>query len=787
MNMKNIKIPWRRLIIAAAAVAALVLGGVMGVFYAQSDDLPWIDSIKDYKPSQATIVYSDDDEVLGRFSLEKGVPVPLNKIPKYLKDGVVAVEDARFYKHHGIDYQGMTRAFWVDVFSMSFKEGGSTITQQVAKNLFLSSEKSIKRKLKEVLLAIKMEKQLSKDEILDLYLNRIYFGHGVYGVEMASRTYFGKHVSDLSLAECALLAGLPKAPSQYSPYVNFNKAKTRQYIVLDRMVDEHSITKEEMLKAYGIPLQLRSLKNRMELAPHLMEQIRVYLEESYGEKEVYNGGLRVHTTINSQWQRTAVDALQEGLRAVDKRQGYRGPIGHKDPEKSKVIGLAGEILAPAAVKPGEIVTGTVLEVNPGFAIVEARGLRGQISLADMAWAGKRLSLDGGKVVRNSPVKKAADVLAVGDVVSVRIRKVDMAAKKAVLGLEQEPLVEGALVAIESSTGYVRAMVGGYDFTKSEFNHAIQARRQPGSAFKPFIYAAAMEHGHSPASIIDDAPITFDENLPRSWKPENYDRKFYGPTTLREALAFSRNIPTIKLLKEVGVGRVTEFAQKTGIKGPFQHDLTLALGSFSASPLELTSAYSVFAAKGVRSEPMYIKYIANAEGETLENHSPSYDSVIDPGTCYLVTSMMQDVIRYGTGRRASAMGRPLAGKTGTTNNSVDTWFVGFSPTLTAGVWVGFDNNRPLGRETGASAALPVWMRFMTRALSDIPVDEFVVPDNVVPVRVDTATGAVSDEGAGDPGSSTVMEYFRRGSEPRLNIPEAAVMGKLRHILQEGEAD
>lgn len=785
--MKNINIPWRRLLIVAAAVAALVLGGGLGIFYAQSDDLPWIDSIKDYKPSQATVVYSDDDEVLGRFSLEKGSPVPLKKIPKSLKDGVVAVEDARFYRHHGIDYQGMTRAFWVDVFSMSFKEGGSTITQQVAKNLFLSSEKSIKRKVKEVLLAVKMEKQLTKYEILDLYLNRIYFGHGVYGVEMAARTYFGKHVSELSLAECALLAGLPKAPSQYSPYVNFNRAKARQYIVLGRMVDEHFITKEEMLQAYRVPLQLRSLKNRMELAPHLMEQIRVYLEDNYGEKEVYNGGLRVHTTINAKWQRTAVDALQEGLRAVDKRQGYRGPIGHQDPQKHKVKGLAGEILAPAAVRPGEVVTGTVLEVEPKFAVVEARGLRGQISLSDMAWAGKRLSLDGSKVVRNGPVKKAADVLAVGDIVSVRIRKVDMAAKKAVLSLEQEPIVEGALVAIESSTGYVRAMVGGYDFTKSEYNHAVQARRQPGSAFKPFIYAAAMEHGYSPASVIDDAPITFDENLPRSWKPENYDHKFYGSTTLREALAFSRNIPTIKLLQEVGVGRVIEFVQKTGIKGPFQHDLTLALGSFSASPLELTSAYSVFAAKGVRSEPLFIKYVANAEGETLENHSPSYDDAIDPATCYLATSMMQDVIRYGTGRRASAMGRPLAGKTGTTNNSVDTWFVGFSPTLTAGVWVGFDNNRPMGRETGASAALPVWMRFMERALADIPVDDFVVPDNVVPLMVDAATGAVSDEGAGDPGSSAVLEYFRRGTEPRLNLPEVSAMGRLRHLLQEGEAD
>jgi len=772
----------------AAIVASLTFGGGLGVFYAHSDDLPWIDSIKDYKPSQATIVYSDDDRVLGRFTLEKGVPVPLAKIPKFLKDGIVAVEDARFYSHHGIDIQGITRAFWVDVFSMSLKEGGSTITQQVAKNLFLTPEKSIKRKVKEMMLAIKMEKQLTKEEILDLYLNRIYFGHGVYGVEMAARTYFGKHVSELSLAECALLAGLPKAPSQYSPYVNYNKAKARQYIVLNRMVDEHFIKKEEMLEAYQTPLQLKSLKNRMELAPHLMEQIRIHLEENYGEKEVYNGGLRVHTTINAQWQRAAVDALQEGLRSVDKRQGYRGPIDQKDPEKSKVIGLAGEILAPAAVKPGEIVTGTVIEVKTGFAMVEARGLKGQIRLADMAWAGKRLSTDGGKVLRNAPVRNAADVLTVGDVIAVRIKTVDLVKKKASFSLEQDPLVEGALVAIEPSTGYVRAMVGGYDFAKSEFNHAVQARRQPGSAFKPFIYAAALEHGYSPASVIDDSPITFDENLPRTWKPENYDHKFYGPTTLRESLAYSRNIPTVKLLKEVGVGKVTDFAKKVGIQGPFQRDLTLALGSFSASPLELTSAFAVFAAKGTRSTPIFIKYIANEEGETLENNSPTYEAAVDPATCYLATSMMQDVVRYGTGRGASALGRPLAGKTGTTNNSVDAWFLGFSPTLAAGVWVGFDNNRPMGKESGASAALPIWTRFMGRALQDIPVDDFPMPDSVVSVKINPATGGVGIEDvASEPGVAFDIEYFRRGDEPKLNLPDASAIGKLRKLMQSEEAD
>lgn len=780
MVLKKNKFTWQRALVILAAVVAISVGGGLGAMYAHSEDLPWIDSIKDYKPTQATVVYSDDDQVLGKFSLDKGVPVPLKKMPKHLKDAIVAVEDARFFKHKGIDYQGLTRAFWTDVWHMSFKEGGSTITQQVAKNLFLTPEKSIKRKIREAMLAIKMEEQLSKEEILELYLNRIYFGHGVYGVEMAARTYFGKHVSELSLAECAIIAGLPKAPSQYSPYVNFNKARTRQYIVLDRMVDERFLKKEEAMAAYQMPLKLQSLKNRMELAPHLMEQIRVYLEQQYGEKEVYNGGMRVHTTINAGFQRAAVEALQDGLRAVDKRQGYRGPIDRRDPAKSKVKGLAGEMLAPAAVYPGEIVTGTVLEVYPTHAVVDGRGLKGRISLADMSWAGKQLSVDGGKVRRNKPLKSAADVLAVGDVIEVRIKTVNMAKKEAVFSLEQEPLVEGAVVAIEPSTGYIRAMVGGYDFGKSEYNHAVQARRQPGSAFKPFIYAAAMEKGLSPSSVIDDSPITFDENLPKTWKPENYDHKFYGPTTLREALAYSRNVPTIKLLQQVGVGNVMELAKKTGIQGPFQRDLTLALGSFSVSPLELTSAYAVFAAKGVRSEPMSIKYITNADGETLENHPPTYDQALSPATVYLATSMMQDVARYGTGRGAAALGRPVAGKTGTTNNSVDAWFMGFVPGLAAGVWVGFDNNHPMGRETGASAALPVWMRFMSRALVNMPVEEFVVPDDIVKVKIDTESGRVSESD----GPSVVIEYFRSGSEPRDIVQGASAIGQLHRIMADG---
>jgi penicillin-binding protein 1A len=739
---------------------SILFGGIAGGYIAVSRSIPSIEELKKYNPSGGTKIYSDDDVLIGELKIEKGIFVPIDSIPKNMVNALVAVEDSRFWTHKGIDYIGIARALTTDIIHASFREGGSTITQQLAKVVFLSPEKTIKRKLMEVTLAMKIEKSLTKKEILELYLNKVYFGHGAYGVEMASRKYFGKSAKQLNLAEASLIAGLVKAPSSYSPFNNLTKAKERQFTVLSRMEDEGYISRKEKENTYRQPLNLSSLKKSSEVNGYFTEYVRKYLEDKYGEDTVYRSGLKVYTTLNRGMQGAAVNAVQAGIRDVDKRRGWRGPIEHRkdidiDSElKSK------ELSTTVAVSPGDIYSGVVLKVNAKEALIKTRGVIGRLSLNDAKWASKVLDSKQGtaKIIKNFGL---TSILKPGDMVKVSIKSIQKQTLQ--LSLEQDPEVEGALVAIEPYTGFIRAMVGGYDFSKSDFNRVLFAKRQPGSSFKPIIYAAAMDNGFTPASIIVDEPITYPGGTGKEWSPENADHKFYGPTRLREALTYSRNVVTVRLVEAIGIDALTNFTRSVGFYGDMPRNLSVALGSFSITPLELAMAYNVFASSGMKTNPVYIKYVSDRQGRIVESCEPNPEEVISPQTAFLITSMMEDVVRYGTGWRARALGRPVAGKTGTTNDYKDAWFVGYTPDLVASVWVGFDNLKSLGaQETGARAASPIWVSFMNNALKGEP-EKFSSPEGIVSYFIDPATGLLSRDDSG------LKEYFKEGTQPSQLAP------------------
>lgn len=725
-------------------------------------DIPSIDSLREYQPIVGTRVYSYDNRLIGEFYVEKRILVPLKRIPRELFQSILAVEDARFYDHRGIDLLGIIRAFLTNIESFRIRQGASTITQQLTRLLFLSPEKSYKRKIREAALAMKIEKLLTKDEILELYLNQIYFGHGAYGVQAASKTYFGKDVEDITLSEGAFLAGLLKAPNDYSPYYHPERAKRRQGIVLKRMLKEGFITKEQFQKAYKQNLYFNRLKKKEAIAPYFLEYIRQYLASRYGDDRLYKGGLKVYTTLNIEMQKTANKAVQNGLRDIDKRQGFRGPIDHKDVED---ILKGSEKITPyniSDLKEEDIVDGIVLDVDSKRAVVMAGEIKGKIFKKDMLWAAKRLKgpdLKDAEIIKNA---KPSDILKAGDIVKVGIKSIDKNKKEALFTLEQEPLIEGALISLDPYTGFIKAMVGGYDYGRSEFNRAVFARRQPGSAFKPLVYASAIEKGFTPATTIIDSPLIYTDTVTEKvWKPENYEEKFYGPIMLREALIHSRNVATVKLLEKLGINNVIAFAKKIGIKSPLAKDLSLGLGSSSLGVLELTSAYGVFANQGVRVEPVAILSVKDLSGNVLESHQPEIKAVVSKETSYIITNILEDVIQRGTGRKARVLKRALAGKTGTTNNFTDAWFVGFAPNIATGVWVGFDDRRSLGdRESGARAALPIWIAFMKKALETYPSKSFEIPENIVFTKIDPSTGLLASKWTDNP----VIEIFAKGTEP-----------------------
>jgi penicillin-binding protein 1A len=753
--------PWRRWQIVLIGFGAMILLGTLGaggVLWYFSQDLPSLDSLQNYQPSLVTQVYSSDQQLIGQFFIERRIVTPLADIPKMLAEAVIATEDARFFEHPGLDYIGILRAAWTNIRHGGRKlEGASTITQQLARSLFLSSERSYGRKIRELILAYKMEVVSTKEQILETYLNQIYFGQGAYGVAAAAQTYFGKELSKLTLPEAAFLAGLPKSPSRFSPFVAYDRAKKRQEHVLSRMEEAGFITQAEQEQAAVEPLAFRR-PGGDQLAPYFVEYVRQLLIAKYGETMVYKGGLKVFTTLNLEMQRLAEAAFAAGLRELDKRQGWRGPVRTVD--LATMPAAVAVAAADDTVTVGEYREGVVTKVAKEHYLVQVGRMTAKLAFDDMAWAKKRLKgPDATKDVVVEP--NLRQILKPGDVIEIVIKKVDRGTVS--LQLEQTPLVDGGLIAIDPAKGVIRAMVGGYDFNRSEYNRAVQAHRQPGSAFKPIIYATAINQGMSPASVILDAPVVYEqEEEEKTWKPENYGKKFHGIVSLREALAHSHNLATVRLLEKVGVKNVIDFAQTVGITSPLAADLSLGLGSSSVGLLELTSAYGVFLNQGSRVEPYAIFFVKDNAGKILELTEPEAREVMSKETAYLLTNMMEDVIRKGTGQAAKVIDRPIAGKTGTTNDFINAWFIGGTPNLVTGVFVGFDDRRSLGEtESGAHAALPIWISFMREALKQVPVVPFTIPDGVTFVKVDPATGLLESE---QEGTSGTVELFARGSEP-----------------------
>jgi len=732
------------------------MGGAIALAWYASTGLPSLAVLHEYQPSLITKVHADNGQVMGQFYVERRILTQISEVPQDLINALIAVEDTRFFEHPGLDIWGIFRAAWTNLKRGGKFEGASTITQQLARTLFLSSERTFRRKIRELILALKMEVVLTKDQILEMYLNQIYFGHGAYGIGSAALTYFGKGVAELSLPESAFLAGLPKAPSTYSPYKNFDLAKKRQEHVLGRMAQANFISTDLAREAMDTTLnfQRRSIER---VAPYFLENVRQHLVKSYGESMVYKGGLQVFTTLNIELQRIAEQAIQTGLRDLDKRQGWQGPLRHENPPLTLPEGLP-----PALPEPGDILEGIVSEVSKEGAIVVADGLLGTISLKDMLWAKRRLP-KGAPVTeaKNFPITSAKQLLRPGDVIEVSLKSIRK--EQVRFRLEQTPRVEGAIIAIDPRTGAIRAMVGGYDFERSQFNRALLSLRQPGSAFKPIIYATALDGGMTPATLVLDAPVVYEQEDPgKTWKPENYEKRFFGPITLREALRHSRNAATVRLLEQIGVRRVTEFSRKLGIRSPLSQDLSLALGSSGLTLEEITSAYGVFANQGLALQPYSISIAKDHEDKVLEQHFFEPRQVVSQETAYLITHMMMDVIQNGTGKRARSIGRPLAGKTGTTNNFQDAWFVGYAPNLAVGVWVGFDSVERLGkRESGAHAALPIWTQFVAEALESLPVQTFAIPKGIQFAEIDQTTGALVSE----PSTNTTTEVFAEGTVPQ----------------------
>ena len=751
---------WRWWQISLLGLGAVILAGGLtagGLLWHFSKDLPALEQLGTYQPSLVTQVYSSDQQLIGQFFIERRILTPAADVPDRLRHAVIAVEDVRFFEHPGLDYIGMLRAAWTNVRRGSKVEGASTITQQLARSLFLSSERTFDRKIRELILAYKMELVLTKEQILELYLNQIYFGQGAYGVASAAQSYFGKDLSALTIGESAFLAGLPKSPNHYSPFKAYDRAKKRQEHVLARMEEAKFISTVEREQAAAELLNFRRPGGE-QAAPYFVEYIRQLLVAKYGEAMVYKGGLKVVTTLNMEMQKAAEAAFAAGLRELDKRQGWRGPLRTVDvtaPTPPVVAAVTDQ-----ALKTGDYREGFVSKVAKDYYLVQIGTTVAKLAFDDMAWAKRRLTgMDTAKdVVVNQNLKQ---VLKPGDVIEVMVKKLEHGIVS--VQLEQTPLVDGGLITLEPSMGAIRAMVGGYDFVRSEYNRAVQAHRQPGSAFKPMIYATAVSQGMSPASVILDAPVVYEqEQDEKTWKPENYGRKIHGMVSLRDALAHSHNLATVRLLDKVGVKNVIEFAKTVGITSPLAADLSLGLGSSSVGLLELTSAYAVLLNQGSRAEPYAILSVKDNSGKVLEQAEPHALPVISKETAYLITNMMEDVIQKGTGQAAKVIARPIAGKTGTTDEFINAWFIGGAPNLVTGVYVGFDDRRSLGEtESGAHAALPIWINFMQVALKPLPVVAFTIPEGVTFVKVDPATGLLEGEQEGE---DSTVELFTKGSEP-----------------------
>ncbi|MGD8303596.1 MAG: PBP1A family penicillin-binding protein [Desulfobacterales bacterium] len=760
---------WSFLLVFIVAVMAAAAG--VGVYFYLSKNLPQISNLTQYHPPIISTVYSDDGRKIAEFFEERRIIRPLEEMPPDLINAFIAAEDSRFYKHKGIDFYSITRAFLKNLEAGTIVQGGSTITQQVTKSFLLTPQKTYTRKIKEAILAYRIDKAFNKKEILYLYLNQIYLGHGAYGVEAAAENYFDKSVTDLNLAECAILAGLPQAPSKYSPFRHPERAKQRQIYVLNRMVTEGYITQPQADEAINTEVEIKARRNLyIEEIPYYTEQVRRYVEEKYGREMLYTQGLKIYTAANVEMQKIAQEEIEKGLRELDKRQGFRGPLKKLAPEEIEAFSKSIQSeLDEEPLEAGRNIKGVVIKVDDKNKVVTVRigNSLGQIALADMEWARKP---DIEVAYYEVKLRHPSKALQAGDVIWVKTKEKPEDSELWPLALEQEPIAQAALLCIEAETGFVKAIIGGRDFRDSQFNRAIQSRRQPGSAFKPLIYAAALDKHfdedpqriYTPATVIIDSPIVYDDQeRDFTWKPKNYKERFFGPTLMRDALAKSRNVVTIKILQDIGIDYAIGYAHKLGITSDLSKDLSIALGSSGVSLLELTKAYSVFANRGYLIDPVFIAKIEDRNGNVLEELAPERVKVIDETTAYLMTNLLEGVVKYGTGWRVKALNRPVAGKTGTTNNLFDAWFMGYTPQYITGTWVGFDNEAPLGKsETGSRAASPIWLGFMQRILADKPAKVFEVPEGVVFTQIDAETGLLPIPES----KETVFACFKEGTEP-----------------------
>jgi len=718
-----------RFLFGLLVLFSAAVGAAAGLLLVYSTDLPQVEELERYRPSSVTELYDGKGRVIGTFALQRRVIAAYDDYPDVLRNALVSIEDKDFYRHSGVNVWRIIGAAYRDLESGGKVQGASTLTMQLARNLFLSPDRSFYRKVQETLLAIQIERRFTKPQIFTLYANQIFLGHGAYGYEAASEYYFSKPAKQLKLEEAALLAGLPKAPQYYSPVTHPDRALKRRNLVLNAMLEDGKITAAQAAQARSKPIVLDLQKDPNSLAPHYVEEIRRYLEAKYGSDQVHESGLRVYTSLDTDLQKAARQSLLDGLAAYERRHGWRGKLANVIAQGEKIDKYAD----PDWDEDPEVNGYThalVAAVSAGAAEVHFGRRTATLSQTDVAWTKLKL----------------ADILHAGDIVYLKVLALD-ADGKAKVSLEQDSGTEGALVAIDNATGEIKAMVGGRDFNLSKFNRATQALRQVGSSFKPYVYTAVIDQGGSPDDTIVDAPITF-QTASGPYSPHNYDGKFEGTITLRRALAQSRNIPALKLADRIGIHTVIDYAHRFGVTANIPAYLPVALGSAEITPLEQTSAFSVFPNDGVRVAPRYITRVTDYEGRILEEDYSDIKDVVSSRTARIMTSMLREVVLHGTAVAAAKMPYPLAGKTGTTNDFTDAWFVGFSPSLTCGVWIGYDEKKSLGaKETGARAALPIWMQFMNAALAGKEPGEFQPPpaeeNAAVARKVDTPDVAPGD--------------------------------------------
>src|SRR3954464_2548683 len=745
--------------IVALFIVAAMLGILSGLLFALAGRLPQVSALDNYTPSTITRIYAASDQVIGEFATQRRVVVGYDDINPLLRQAIVATEDAEFDRHFGVNIWRIFVAALTDILERRRAQGASTLTQQLARNLKeqfgLTKEKSFERKVREAILAIQIEKRYTKKEIFTIYCNQMYLGHGAYGVEAASRLYFNKSNKQLSLDEAALIAGIFQTPERQSPFVDMKRATSRRNVVLQRMADERYITQQQADEAKQKPIVTHGAPTQPPgIAPYFVEEVRKHLEKEYGAKMLYENGLSVRTTLDGRLQEIANGSLERGLRAYDKRHGWRKPTRNVIAEKHTIEGFKDERWTrPIGI--GDIVPAVVVSApKTGPAQLRVGSFRADLERAGFTWTRKT---------------SAADLFAPGDLVDVKIVKLDPAADSATVTLEQSPLAEGAMLAIDNHTGQIKAMVGGWSFSRSKFNRAVQAYRQLGSTFKPIVYTAAIDRGYTPSSIIVDAPVSYQAGNNQIYSPHNYDHKFLGAITLRYALEESRNIPAIKMMDTLGPKNVLEYAKRFGFEEDFPPYLPIALGAGDATLIDITSAYTTFPNQGVRMKPFMVQTVKDRDGNLLEDNRGEPSDVIRADTAYVMTNMLRGVLSpRGTGARATKLASewPLAGKTGTVDDNTDAWFVGFDPDITVGVWLGFDDKRKSlgGAEQGAFAALPIWMDFMKTYIDGRDDKDsapaFEAPGNIVFVAVDKSNGAALPGGSPD----SINEAFIAGTQP-----------------------